>query len=129
MEFVTSEGAPAPGGHYSQAVVAGGMIYVSGQLPFDLGGRMPDGIDAQTRQVLDNTRAILAERGATLNDIVSATVYVSGIDLWPQVNRIWAEVFGTHRPARAIAVSPQLHHGALVEVQVIAEAPAGTDGR
>jgi len=63
---------------------------------------------------------ILKAAGSDLNRVVSATVYVSNIDLWPDVNRVYAEVFGSHRPARTVAVSPQLHHGALIEVQIIA---------
>jgi 2-iminobutanoate/2-iminopropanoate deaminase len=120
MRFVSTENAPAAGGHYSQAVAANGFLFVAGQLPIKPGGGIPDGIEAQTRQAIANVEAILKAAGSDLSRVVSATVYVSNIDLWPDVNRVYAEVFGSHRPARTVAVSPQLHYGALVEVQMIA---------
>lgn len=120
MDFVQTADAPPAGGHYSQATVAGELVFVSGQLPFDLGGRIPDGIGAQTRQCLANVEAILKAAGSDLNRAASVTVYVVDIALWPEVNRVYAEVLGSHRPARTVAVSPQLHHGALIEMQVIA---------
>jgi len=120
VKFVSTENAPAAGGHYSQAVAANGFLFVAGQLPIKPGGGIPDGIEAQTRQAIANVDAILKAAGSDLSRVVSATVYVSNIDLWPDVNRVYAEVFGSHRPARTVAVSPQLHYGALVEVQMIA---------
>ncbi|MGA0595872.1 RidA family protein [Enterovirga sp. CN4-39] len=120
MNFITTADAPPAGGHYSQAVAANGFLFVAGQLPIRLEGGIPDGIEAQTRQALANAEAILKAAGSGLDKVVSATVYVSNIELWPDVNRVYAEIFGTHRPARTVAVSPQLHYGALVEVQVIA---------
>ena len=120
MDFVTTDAAPPAGGHYSQAVRANGFLFVAGQLPIAPGGGIPEGVEAQTRQALANVRAILLEAGSSLDRVVNATVYVSGIDLWPNVNRAYAEAFGSHRPARTVAVSPQLHHGALVEIQVVA---------
>src|SRR6476619_8235502 len=120
MKFVSTESAPAAGGHYSQAVAANGFLFVAGQLPIKPGGGIPDGIEAQTRQAIANVEAILRAVGSDLSRVVSATVYVSNIDLWPDVNRVYAEVFGSHRPARTVAVSPQLHYGALIEVQMIA---------
>jgi 2-iminobutanoate/2-iminopropanoate deaminase len=87
-----------------------------------LGGRneVPAGIDAQTRQALSNVDAILRAANSSLDRVVSVTVYVTDIAHWPEVNRVYADVFGKHRPARAVAVSPQLHFGSLVEVQAVA---------
>lgn len=120
MNFITTTDAPPAGGHYSQAVAANELLFVAGQLPIRLQGGIPDGIEAQTRQALANVEAILKAAGSALDKVVTATVYVSDIGLWPDVNRVYAEIFGTHRPARTVAVSPQLHYGALVEIQVIA---------
>ncbi len=120
MKYHSTDKAPAAGGHYSQAVEANGLVYVSGQLPIRIGGGIPEGIAEQTRQALANVAAILEAAGTDMGRIVSATVFVQDIALWPEVNRIWAEVFGDHRPARTVAVSPQLHHGALIEIQSIA---------
>lgn len=120
MKYHKTDKAPAAGGHYSQAVEANGIVYVSGQLPIRIGGGIPDGIAEQTRQALANVAGILEAAGSDMASVVSATVFVQDIALWPEVNRIWAEVFGDHRPARTVAVSPQLHYGALIEVQTIA---------
>ena len=123
MNFVSTTEAPAAGGHYSQAVVANGLVFVAGQLPIRPGGGIPEGVEAQTRQALGNVAAILKAAGSGLDKIVSATIYVSDIAHWPEVNRVYAEVLGAHKPARTVAVSPQLHFGALIEAQIIALAP------
>jgi 2-iminobutanoate/2-iminopropanoate deaminase len=119
---VLTDEAPLPGGHYSQAVIANGLVFVAGQLPIvpRAGKEIPVGIEAQTRQALANVAAVLEAAGSSLNKLVSVTIYVSDIGDWPSVNRIYAEALGDHRPARAVAVSPQLHFGALVEIQAIA---------
>ncbi len=124
MNFVSTSEAPAAGGHYSQAVVANGFVFVAGQLPIRPGGGIPEGVEAQTRQALGNVAAILKAAGSGLDKIVSATIYVSDIAHWPEVNRVYAEVLGAHKPARTVAVSPQLHFGALIEAQIVALAPA-----
>src|SRR5205807_6361185 len=111
IQSVETPDAPPPGGHYSQAVVANGFVFVSGQLPIKLGGghEVPEGIEAQTRQALANVAAILRAAHSSLDNVVSVTVYVTDIANWPAVNRVYAEVVGKHRPARVVAVSPQLH--------------------
>lgn len=121
IQSVETTEAPPPGGHYSQAVIANGFVFVSGQLPVKLGGQheIPDGIEAQTRQALSNVGAILRAAHSSLDNVVSVTVYVTDIANWPAVNRVYAEVFGKHRPARVVAVSPQLHFGSLIEIQAI----------
>lgn len=121
IQSVESAEAPAPGGHYSQAIVANGFVFVSGQLPIKPGGghEIPQGIEAQTRQALANVAAILRAAHSSLEQVVSVTVYVTDIANWPAVNKTYSEVFGNHRPARVVAVSPQLHFGSLVEIQAI----------
>lgn len=122
MDFISTSNAPPAGGHYSQAVVANGLVFVSGQLPFIPGTerQAPAGIEAQTRQALANVEQILLAAGSALNRVTMMNVYVTDIDNWPAVNRVYAEVMGEHKPARAVAVSPQLHFGSLVEIQAIA---------
>jgi len=113
--------APAPSGHYSHAVVANGLVFVAGQLPLDPSTReIPQGAEAQTRLALANVAAILKATGSSLDDVVEATVFVTDIGLWPAVNSVWSETFKTFRPARTVAVSPELHFGCLVEIRVIA---------
>ena len=101
---------------------ANGFVFVSGQLPIKLGehSELPAGIDAQARQVLSNVEAILRAANSSLDRVVSVTVYVTDIKNWPEVNRVYADVFGQHRPARIVAVSLQLHFGSLVEIQAVA---------
>jgi 2-iminobutanoate/2-iminopropanoate deaminase len=127
MEFIHSDLGPRPGGHYSQAVVANGFVFVAGQLPLiaESDGKVPVGIEAQTRQALKNVGHILQAAGSGLDKLVSVTVYVTDIAHWPAVNHVYAEVLGDHRPARTVAVSPQLHFGCLVEIQATAIVPAG----
>jgi 2-iminobutanoate/2-iminopropanoate deaminase len=124
MQYVRSDLAPQPRGHYSQAVTANGFVFVAGQLPLVVGSddAVPKGIEAQTRQVLRNVGHVLEAAGSGLDKLVSVTVYVTDIADWPIVNRIYAEMLGDHRPARTVAVSPQLHFGCLVEIQAIATA-------
>lgn len=121
MEFITLPHAPAAGGHYSHAVAVNGLLFLSGQLPVSSPhGDIPETVEAQTRLVLANVANVLQATGATLEDTVSVTVYVSDIAHWPEVNRVYAEALGGHKPARTVAVSPQLHYGCHVEMQVVA---------
>ena len=123
MQYVRSDLGPQPRGHYSQAVTANGFVFVAGQLPLVVGDdAVPKGIEAQTRQALRNVSHVLEAAGSGLDKLVSVTVYVTDIADWPIVNRIYAEMLGDHRPARTVAVSPQLHFGCLVEIQAIATA-------
>jgi 2-iminobutanoate/2-iminopropanoate deaminase len=123
MQYVRSDLGPQPRGHYSQAVTANGFVFVAGQLPLFVGDdAVPKGIEAQTRQALRNVSHVLEAAGSGLDKLVSVTVYVTDIADWPIVNRIYAEMLGDHRPARTVAVSPQLHFGCLVEIQAIAMA-------
>jgi 2-iminobutanoate/2-iminopropanoate deaminase len=128
MDFIATDSAPAPGGHYSQAVVANGFIFVAGQLPIPREGEaVPADAGDQLKLAFSNAEAILKAAGAGLCDVVSTTVYVRDIALWPAINLAYAAIFGDHRPARTVAVSPQLHYDALVEIQLIALAPEQRD--
>jgi 2-iminobutanoate/2-iminopropanoate deaminase len=124
MKTIFTEEAPAPAGHYSQAVVSCGMVFVSGTLPST---KPPEGPPAsfedQARAVLQHCERILAAAGCRLEDVVQCTAYVVGIGNWPVFNRVYAESFGSHRPARAVVPVPELHHGFLIEVQMTAMLP------
>ena len=114
--------APLPAGHYSQAIEHNGFVFVAGQLPIDPGnGKMVEGdIEAQTRQTIKNIAAILEGANSSLKMVVKSTIYIPDISYWPEVNRIYAEEFGDHRPARAVIPCRDLHYGALLEMEVIA---------
>ncbi len=113
---------PKPGGHYSHVVVHGGVAYVSGQLPIAPDGPLPPGaaFERQARQVLANVRAAVEGAGSDLSRVLRCTVYVTDIADWPEFNRLYAEVFGEHRPARAVVPVSALHHGYRVEMDAIA---------
>ena len=122
MKSVSTDAAPAARGHYSQAVVHGGLVYVAGQLPIDprRPERRVEGFDAQARQVLDNVFAILEAAGSSPGRVLKATVYVADVADWPAFNAIYAERFGAHRPARTVVPVAGLHYGYRLEMDVIA---------
>lgn len=122
MDIIATAAAAAPGGHYSQAVVHGGIIYVSGQLAVDPanGAKELGPIEAQARVVLHNVKSILEASGSRLDRVLKAHVYISDIAMWDEVDHIFAEYFGEHRPARAVIPTRELHHGFKIEMDVIA---------
>ncbi|MBE0594143.1 MAG: RidA family protein [Gemmatimonadales bacterium] len=130
MRSVTTDAAPQPAGHYSQALVHDGTVYVAGQLPITPDGRKLGDrpVEEQTEQALRNVQAVLRAAGSDLDRLLSVTVYVSDIGLWSRVNAVYARVLGDHRPARAVVPTTALHHGLLVEIQAIAAAArSGSD--
>lgn len=122
MNPITTPNAPSPAGHYSQAIVHGGFVFVSGQLPIDPATREPNSgsIEEQTELVLRNLAAILEAAGSGIDRVLKTTVYVSDIALWGRVNATYATFFGEHRPARAVVPTRDLHFGCLVEIDAIA---------
>jgi 2-iminobutanoate/2-iminopropanoate deaminase len=122
MKLIQTDKAPLPGGHYSQAIVHNGLVYVSGQLPIDpdTGEKQTGSIEKQTRLVLQNVSAILDASGSSLNQVLKVTVYISDISLWGKVNEVYAGIFGDHRPARAIVPTRDLHFGFKIEVDAVA---------
>ncbi len=121
MRFI--EGLTSKGGHYSPGIVAGGMLYVSGQLPIDPGtGKIAEGgIREQTKQALANVGRVLEAAGCRREDVVMCRVYISDMGNWDAVNEVYAEFFGAHKPARAVVPTRELHHGALGEIEATAE--------
>lgn len=118
---VSTPNAPAAIGPYSQAVELNGTVYVSGQLPINPAtGTMPDGIEAQTRQSLENIGAILKEAGLGFNDIVKTTVLMSDLSMFGAMNAVYAEFFPESKPARACFQVAALPKAALVEIEAVA---------
>lgn len=122
MESIATPSAPAARGHYSQAIVHGGMVYVAGQLPIVPGdsGRRLEGFEAQARQVIGNVIAILEAAGSGAGEVLRTTVYIADVAHWPAFDAIYAERFGAHRPARTVVPVGALHYGYLVEMDAIA---------
>src|SRR3954453_23953285 len=123
-EIVYAEptGMAAPGGHYSHAVRAGGMVFVSGQLPIAPDGAklVDEPFERQAQQVLDNVTAALKSAGSGVDRLAQGRVYVSDIGDWPAFNTIYARWAGTARPARAVVPVPALHYGFRIEVEAVA---------
>jgi len=122
METILTAKAPRPAGHYSQAVVHQGLVFVAGQLPIDpqTGEKKLGPVQEQTEQVLRNLAAILEAAGSGLERVLKVTVYVSDISLWDEVNRVYAGWFGEHNPARAVVPTRELHYGFQIELEAIA---------
>jgi len=126
MDLIATDRAPAARGHYSQAVVHAGIVYVAGQLPIvpaDPQAKL-DSFERQAEQVLDNVEAILRASGSSLAHVLKATVYIADIAHWPRFNELYARRMGSHRPARTVVPVAALHYGYLVEMDVIAAVAA-----
>jgi reactive intermediate/imine deaminase len=123
MELIQSLALPAPAGHYSQAVVARGLVFVSGVLPALAEVDPASAFEQQCDSVFDQCEKVLRAAGVGFPNVVQCTAYIAGVEHWPAFNAAYARVFGAHKPARAVVPVPALHHGFLVEVQLVAELP------
>jgi reactive intermediate/imine deaminase len=112
----------AAGGHYSHAVRAGALVFVSGQLPIAAdGARLADeDFQTQARQALANVAAALAAANSTVDRLIHVRVYVTDIDDWPVFDKLYSEWIGAVRPARAVVPVPALHYGFRIEIEAVA---------
>lgn len=121
MKSILTEKAPAAIGPYSQGIVVNNMFYSSGQIALKPDGSLAgDEIGTQTHQVFANLQAVLAEAGASLETVVKTTVFLKNMENFPEVNEIYAEYFGDHKPARSCVEVSKLPKDVLVEIEVIA---------
>ncbi len=122
MDTIATNDAPKAIGPYSQAVRAGNLLFLSGQIPLDpAAGELVQGDFAvQARRVLENLKAVLAEAGATFANVTRATVYLTDLGNFQTLNGIYAEYFGDHKPARSTVGVASLPRGAAVEIDFIA---------
>lgn len=119
--IIQTKKAPAAIGPYSQAVLAGGFLYTSGQLGLDPEtGVLPETIEDQTAQSLRNIQAILEEAGFRKTDVVKTVVYLKDLSDFAVVNGIYAGFFGGHKPARSCVEVSRLPKGGLIEIEVVA---------
>lgn len=120
-KIIATEKAPAALGPYSQAVQAGNLLFVSGQLAIDpTSGIMPQGIEAQTKQSLENVKSIIEAAGGTLKNVVKCTVFLKNMDDFAGMNKIYGEYFTENFPARAAVEVARLPKDAAVEIEAIA---------
>lgn len=121
MEFIATNKAPAAIGPYSQGVKVNGMFYSSGQIALTPEGEMlEDDVIMQTMQVFSNLKAVLEAAGSSLDRVVKVMAFVADIEDFAVVNKIYAEAFGDHKPARSLVAAKTLPKNALVEIEVIA---------
>jgi len=122
MKPILTSKAPKPAGHYAQAMVHDGLVYVSGQLPIDpqTGEKRLRTIEEQAEQALRNVAAVLRAAGSDVGRVIKTTIYIADIELWGRVNSVYARFFGEHRPARAVVPCRELHFGFQIEIEAIA---------
>lgn len=122
MRFHHTDKAPQAIGPYSQSVEVDGWLYTSGQVGIDpaTGELVPGGFEPQARQTLKNLREVLASVGCTFANVVKATVFVTDLADFPQLNALYAEAMGDHRPARSTVQVAALPKNALVEIDLVA---------
>ena len=120
-QVISTTNAPGAIGPYSQAIKAGSLVFVSGQLPLDPAtGAFPDGIKAQTEQSLTNLGAILEASGVTLSHVAKTTVFLKDINDFAAMNEVYATFFTSDCPARSAVEVANIPKGALVEIECIA---------
>ncbi len=121
MEIIQTKNMPESNGHYSQVIAHNGILYFSGQLPLDpKSKKIPEAIEDQTKQALDNVLLLLKEAGSSKNDVLQMRIYISDIRLWNKVNTIYCNFFGKHRPVRCIVAVNELHFGCFIEIEAVA---------
>jgi 2-iminobutanoate/2-iminopropanoate deaminase len=120
-QAVTTDQAPAALGPYSQAIVAGGLIFCSGMAGIDpASGTIPEGIEAQTEQALVNLAAVLGEAGASMDDIVKTTIFYDDVEDFGRLNEVYARHMPDPPPARSAPAHIRLPRGLLVSIEAIA---------
>jgi 2-iminobutanoate/2-iminopropanoate deaminase len=119
---IQTDKAPKAIGPYAQAIKANGFIYTAGQIPIDpkTGNFVEGGINEQTRQVLENLKAVLVAAGSCLDQVVKATVFLKNMTDFPAMNEVYGEYLGSAKPARSTVAVAELPRGALVEIDLVA---------
>lgn len=122
MKYVATDKAAAAIGPYSQGVVSGDMFYSSGQIPLTPAGEIAgDSIGEQAHQVFANLKAVLAEAGSSLDNVIKTTVFIKDMNDFAELNEIYASYFGDHKPARSTVEVARLPKDVKVEIEVIAK--------
>lgn len=120
MHVIQTPNAPAAIGPYSQAMVVGDLLFTSGQIPLRADGTLNNGdITVQTTQVLANLKAVIEAAGANLNKVVKTTVFLKNLDDFVPMNQVYADIFGSHTPARSTVQVAKLPRDVLVEIEAI----------
>jgi reactive intermediate/imine deaminase len=122
MKTINEYNALKPAGHYSLATIHNDMVYLSGQLPIhaETGEKVLGSIRQQVSTVLNNIELILEEAGSSKDKVLKVSLYIPDMNLWDEVNEVYSEFFGDHKPARVVVPTRELHYGFSIEVDVIA---------
>ncbi len=121
IQNVQTPNAPAAIGPYSQAMIANGMVFTSGQIALTPAGEMVDGdVSAQCVQVISNLKAVLEAAGSSFDKVIKTTIFLADMDDFAAVNAIYGEAFGNHKPSRSTVAVKTLPKNALVEIDAIA---------
>ena len=121
IKRIYTPNAPKPAGHYSQATVYNGLVFVAGQLSILPNGEYKFGsIEEQTEQALRNVHEILKAAGSDWDRVLKINISIADINLWDGVNTVYSRVLGEHRPARAVIPTGKLHYDFLIEIEAIA---------
>ncbi|MCE5039391.1 RidA family protein [Staphylococcus auricularis] len=122
MKTINTSNAPEALGPYSHAVEINGLVYTSGQIPLNLDGEIvSEDVQAQTKQVLENVKAVLKEAGSDLESVVKATIFISNMDDFQQINEVYGSYFSDHQPARSCVEVARLPKNVKVEIEVISQ--------
>ena len=122
IDRITTNAAPKPAGHYSQACCYANLVFVSGQLPVSPEGKVlsDKSFEDQARQAIANMLSIVKAAGSGPERVLKVTAFIVGIENWPSFNGVYAELLGAYKPARSVVPVPALHHGCLIELEAIA---------
>ncbi|MEE6452969.1 RidA family protein [Gottfriedia acidiceleris] len=121
MQLIHTDHAPKAIGPYSQAIIANGLLYTSGQIPLTVDGNLVEGgIEEQTKQVFANLKAVLEEAGTDLSKVIKTTVFLKDLTTFVDFNAIYEEFFNGHKPARSCVEVARLPKDVLVEIECIA---------
>lgn len=122
MQTINTDKAPAAVGPYSHASIVNGMVYTSGQIPLNLEGNIvSDDVEAQTKQVFENLKAVLEAAGSDLDYVVKVLVFLSDMEHFQKVNDVYGTYFTSHKPARSAVEVARLPKDVKIEIEVIAE--------
>ncbi|EKU46153.1 RidA family protein [Staphylococcus massiliensis] len=122
MKIINTNKAPEALGPYSHATVVNGLVYTSGQIPLNLNGEIvSDDVSEQTTQVLENLKVVLNEAGSDLDAVVKATIFISDMNDFQHINKVYGSYFNEHQPARSCVEVARLPKDVKVEIEIVAE--------
>jgi len=121
IQYINSPSLASSVGHYSHAVIANGLVFLSGQLPVSADGHKAGSFEEQAQQIFQNLENVLSECQSKKECLVQVRVYIKDIEQWPKFNQLYAQWIGDYRPARCVVPVPILHFDSELEIEAIAQ--------